>query len=79
MRERKGYSLRTLAGRAEMSYTYLCNLENGKADPSLSTLKKLAKALGATLIELLSDEEPRAVNKKVKRKTQPSASSKKGR
>jgi transcriptional regulator with XRE-family HTH domain len=63
-----------------MSYTYLCNLENGKADPSLSTLRKLAKALGVTLIELFADEEPTSVNvRKPKQKIQPSASRKKGR
>lgn len=80
IRRQNNLSLRGLADRAGMSYTYLCNVENGKADPSLSTLQNLAKALGVTLIELLSDEEPKSRNsKKVKRKTEPSAPRKKGR
>jgi transcriptional regulator with XRE-family HTH domain len=56
-RERQELSLRALAGRAGMSYTYLCNVENGKADPSLSTLKRLAGALGITVSDLVTDEK----------------------
>jgi transcriptional regulator with XRE-family HTH domain len=80
IRQQNGISLRALATRAEMSYTYLCNVENGKADPSLSTLRKVAKALGVTLIDLLSDdEEPRLAKEKAERKTKPSPFKKKGR
>ena len=56
IRERKGLSLRELATRADMSYTYLCNVENGKADPSLRTLKRLAKALRVRVAKLVEDE-----------------------
>jgi transcriptional regulator with XRE-family HTH domain len=45
MRKHRGLSQRRLAQKAKMSYTYLSNLEKGKADPSLSTIKRLAKAL----------------------------------
>jgi transcriptional regulator with XRE-family HTH domain len=55
IRERKGLSQRALAAKAKMSYTYLCNVENGKADPSLSTLKRLAKALGVTVSALVKE------------------------
>ena len=58
VRLRKGLSVRTLARRAGMSYTFLSNVENGKADPSLSTLRRLAKALGVTVCELI-EEPPR--------------------
>jgi transcriptional regulator with XRE-family HTH domain len=56
IRKGKGLSQRSLADKAKMSYTYLCNLEQGKADPSLSTLKRLAKALRVRVVELVRDE-----------------------
>jgi len=56
IREQKGLSQRAVAAKAKMSYTYLCNVENGKADPSLSTLKRLAKVLKVKVAELVADE-----------------------
>ncbi len=53
---KKGLSQRALAAKAKMSYTYLCNVENGKADPSLSTLKRLARALRVKVADLVADE-----------------------
>lgn len=44
----QGLSVGALAGKAGMSYTYVSNVENGKAYPSLSILKRLAAALGVT-------------------------------
>ena len=55
IRERKGLSVRALAAKAKMSFTYLSNVENGKADPSLSTLKRIAKALKVKVSDLLHD------------------------
>ncbi|MEE8241808.1 MAG: helix-turn-helix transcriptional regulator [Nitrospirales bacterium] len=55
IRERKGLSQRALAAKAKMSVTYLCNVENGKADPSLSTLRRLAKALRVKVVNLLDE------------------------
>jgi transcriptional regulator with XRE-family HTH domain len=55
IREAKGLSLRVLASKAKMGYPYLCNVENGKADPSLSTLRRLAKALKVKVVELIDD------------------------
>ncbi len=55
IRKRKGYSQRALADKAKMSYTFLCNVENGKADPSLSTLRRLAKALKVKVVDLLDE------------------------
>jgi transcriptional regulator with XRE-family HTH domain len=56
IRQEKGLSIRALATRAKMGYPYLCNVENGKADPSLSTLRRLAKALKVRVVDLLADE-----------------------
>ncbi|TKB65675.1 MAG: helix-turn-helix transcriptional regulator [Nitrospira sp.] len=55
IREEQGLSLRALAAKAKMGYPYLCNVENGKADPSLSTLRRLAKALRVTVGELIDE------------------------
>ena len=56
IRTKKGLSLRALAAKAKMSYTYLCNIENGKVDPSLSTLRRLAKVLKVKVSTLVADE-----------------------
>jgi len=56
IREQKKLSQRSLADKAMMSYTYLSNVERGKADPSLSTLKRLAKALRVRVSDLVKDE-----------------------
>jgi transcriptional regulator with XRE-family HTH domain len=55
IREANGLSLRALASKAKMGYPYLCNVENGKADPSLSTLRRLAKALEVKVVELIDE------------------------
>ena len=55
IRKGKGYSQRALADKAKMSYTFLCNVENGKADPSWSTLRRLAKALKVRVVDLLDE------------------------
>lgn len=57
LREKQGLSVRALAAKAGMSYTYVSNVENEKVDPALSTLRRLAKALGTTASDLI--REPR--------------------
>ncbi len=56
IRAQKGLSVRALAAKANMSYTYLSNVETGKANPSLSTLKRLARALRVKVADLVADE-----------------------
>lgn len=55
LRGKHGLSVRALASKAAMSYTYVSNVENGKADPSLSVLKRLAAALGVTVSKLVRE------------------------
>jgi transcriptional regulator with XRE-family HTH domain len=56
IRRRKRLTLKALAQKAGgMSYTFLSNVETGKADPSLSTLKRLAAALDVSVSELVKD------------------------
>ncbi|MBA2487374.1 MAG: helix-turn-helix transcriptional regulator [Nitrospira sp.] len=56
IRVKKGFSQDALAQKAKMSQTFLSHVERGKADPSLSTLKRLAAALGVTVCDLVRDE-----------------------
>ena len=59
IRHRKGLTLKALAKKAGgMSYTFLSNIETGKADPSLSTLRRLAHALEVSVSDLVKDENP---------------------
>jgi transcriptional regulator with XRE-family HTH domain len=58
IRMKKGVSQDALSKQAKMSQTFLSNVERGKADPSLSTLKRLAAALGVTVCDLVRDERP---------------------
>ena len=55
IREHKGLTQKALALKARMSITYLCNVELGKVDPSLSTLRRVAKALQVKVADLLDE------------------------
>jgi transcriptional regulator with XRE-family HTH domain len=52
-------SLRTLAAQVGISPSGLSQIENGKAQPSVSTLRALATELKVSLDELLRDGSPR--------------------
>jgi transcriptional regulator with XRE-family HTH domain len=49
MRETRNISMRTLAARSGLSANALSMIERGKASPSVSTLYKLADALGVSI------------------------------
>ena len=54
LREAKGLSQVALAEKAKVERTYLVKLESGdKTNPSLDVLKRLARALGVPVTELL--------------------------
>jgi len=55
IRKQQGLSLRTLAVMAGVHYTSLVRLEAGRYDPRLSTLRKIAEALGVGLQDLLKE------------------------
>lgn len=48
-------SQRQLAGRMQVPRTYISKIENGKAVPTLSSLERLAVALGLGVCDLLRD------------------------
>lgn len=54
-RKISGLSVRDLAVRAGIHYVSLVRLENEKFDPRLSTLRKLAEALGVKVCDLIDE------------------------
>ena len=53
--EEKGLTQVELANKAKVERTYIVKLESGdKKNPSLDVLKRLAKALGVPVTELLT-------------------------
>lgn len=57
-----GYSLRALAAETGLSAPLLSQIERGQTDPSLSTLRKLAKVFGADLPTLLAEDKPQGAH-----------------
>ena len=54
LREKQGWTLEDLTKRAKVSFVYISQLERGKRkNPSLVVLKRLARALGVPVAELL--------------------------
>jgi transcriptional regulator with XRE-family HTH domain len=53
LRAAKGLTQEALARSAKVSLGYIARLETGHHDPKLSTLRKLAKALGVPVTALL--------------------------
>jgi transcriptional regulator with XRE-family HTH domain len=51
----QGRTLATVALQAGLSVPYVANLENGRGNPTLASLHRLAGALGIRLSELLAD------------------------
>ena len=51
-----GLTIQTLAERAGLSVPFLSDLERGRKEPSLATLRKLASGLKLSVTELLRDE-----------------------
>lgn len=55
LRERRGMARKVLAREADVSERYLAQLEAGEGNISIVLLRRVAAALGASLVELLSD------------------------
>ena len=51
LREQQGISLRALAERTDFSASFLSQIENGQCSPSISSMEKIASALGVTLAQ----------------------------
>jgi transcriptional regulator with XRE-family HTH domain len=57
LRERNRWTLRDVAEKAGLSYSFISLLENGKADISLSRLVRLTGALGVQVGDLFADQQ----------------------
>jgi transcriptional regulator with XRE-family HTH domain len=68
LRREHRYSIRRLAERAGVSPSLISDVERGKVEPSISTLKRLSDALGTTLTYFFS--EPAAQTGRVVRATE---------
>jgi len=55
LRHGLGISQEELAERAELHRTYIADVERGARNPTLLTIKKLAKGLGVSAADLLSE------------------------
>ena len=55
---RQGLSLRDLAARTDFSASFLSQVENGQASPSISSMERIAHALGVTLGEFFVAAAP---------------------
>jgi transcriptional regulator with XRE-family HTH domain len=56
IREERRLKQRDLAIKLKMSHAYLSNLEAGKVNVSLYTLRRIAKALKVRVADLVADE-----------------------
>lgn len=56
MREDRGYTLQDLAKRADLSLSYLSEIERGSKRPSLKTIDKLASALNVLKTQLIEGD-----------------------
>ena len=56
-----GMTQQKLADEAELSYTYISQLERGEKDPSVKTLEKVARALKTRPEFLISEGEDETV------------------
>jgi transcriptional regulator with XRE-family HTH domain len=62
IREARGLSQKEIAAIIKMDQSQYSKLEKDKTDPSVSTLAKVAKALGTQLAELFADDLMKDVN-----------------
>jgi len=55
-RKEKGFTLQQLAAKAHLSAAFISQIEHDKASPSIATLKTIAHALDAKVIDFFADE-----------------------
>ncbi len=56
-RKQKGITQKVLGEMIGISNTYLSDIEIGRTNPSIKTLKKIARGLEISYVELLRDTE----------------------
>lgn len=53
IRTEKGISQGDIARALDVGRSFITNIENGKTNPTLATIAKIAKAIGVTATDLL--------------------------
>lgn len=53
IREEKGISQGEISRRLDVDKGFVSNIENGKTNPTLATIAKIAKAVGVSVGELM--------------------------
>lgn len=61
VRKQKGINLQELSDKTDLSVAYLSKYENGKANITISALKRIANALEVTIADLLTETEERNI------------------
>ena len=54
LRKKKELTQEELAYKAELDYSYINQIENGKRNPSMEAVERIAKALGTKVQNLLN-------------------------
>jgi transcriptional regulator with XRE-family HTH domain len=54
LRKKKELTQEELAYKAELDYSYINQIENGKRNPSMDAVERIAKALGTKVQNLLN-------------------------
>jgi transcriptional regulator with XRE-family HTH domain len=68
IRVQKKFTQKELAQKVRCTPAYICQLERGRADPSIATLKKISSALGTTIIDFFrTDYAEKVILKKKNR------------
>jgi transcriptional regulator with XRE-family HTH domain len=73
LRTQRGLSVRTLAAKVGFSPSFISQIEADAASPSISSLEKIAAALGVTLGQLFSSLEQNAAMRTVVRRAERTA------
>jgi transcriptional regulator with XRE-family HTH domain len=60
LRDERQWTQARLAEQSGLDVSYISQIERGRRDPSLSSLRALAQAFSLTLPELFSEEQPTA-------------------
>ncbi len=53
IREKLGLSQKELADRIGVSFPRISEIENGKGEPRITTIEKVARGLGVSVLDLL--------------------------
>ncbi len=58
VRQASGMTLKALSEVTDLSQAFLSEVENGKGNPTVETLRRIAEGLNISLFDILAEEEP---------------------